>query len=94
MGHLLLDADRGFSSSRIKIPTIFQELTFIYDTLRRGGPYALGGGLLVVIVGLLFGNFAMILAGAIVAFVGLFDIAVFWIAGKHDPKWPQKNSVC
>lgn len=65
---------------------IFWEIEFIYDTLRRGGPYALGGGALVMIVGLVLGSNAMIIAGAIVTLVAVFDIIIFWFVGNRESK--------
>ncbi|HMT08943.1 MAG TPA: hypothetical protein PKA82_13140 [Pyrinomonadaceae bacterium] len=65
---------------------IIWEIEFIYDTLRRGGPYALGGGVLAMIVGFLLGSNLMIIAGAIVTFVAVIDIIIFWFVGKRESK--------
>lgn len=65
---------------------IFWEIEFIYDTLRRGGPYALGGGALAMIVGFLLGANVMIIAGAIVTLVAVFDIIIFWFVGNREQK--------
>lgn len=65
---------------------IFWEIEFIYDTLRRGGPYALGGGVLVTILGFVLGSNAMVIAGAIVTLVAVVDMIIFWFVGKRESK--------
>lgn len=41
---------------------------------------------MAVIVGFLLGMSKVILAGAIVAFVGLIDVVIFLLVGKRDAK--------
>lgn len=65
---------------------IFWEIEFIYDTLRRSGPYALGGGLLVTIIGFGLGSNTMVIAGAIVTLVAVVDMIIFWFVGKRESK--------
>ena len=51
-------------------------LSFIHDILKKGGPMAVFGGLVVLAVGLILGRLEMILAGALVTFLGSADYIV------------------
>lgn len=65
---------------------VIVDLEFIYDAVRRGGPYALAGGVLVVILGLFFDILSMTIVGAIVSFVGFVDIVIIRFFGNGRPR--------
>ncbi|MEQ1764016.1 MAG: hypothetical protein ABL984_12840 [Pyrinomonadaceae bacterium] len=43
------------------------ELEFVYETLKKGGPWAALAGIALLAVGLLLGKIVMVLAGGFVA---------------------------
>lgn len=55
---------------------VIWDLEFIYDTLRRGGLYAIGGGFVAMIFGFILDKMGMIAVGGIVTVLGAIDYVV------------------
>jgi hypothetical protein len=57
-------------------------LTFIHDSLQKGGPMAALGGIVVVAVGFILDRPGMILAGALVTLLVSADFVVTYFRGR------------
>ncbi len=58
---------------------IIWDLTFIYDILQKNWPIAGAAGILVLVLGLVFGKLSMVIAGAIVLFVVIIDLLILLV---------------
>jgi hypothetical protein len=59
-------------------------VTFIHDSLQKGGPTAALGGIVVVAVGFILDRPGMILAGALVTLLVSADYVVMFFLGNRN----------
>lgn len=65
---------------------IMYDLQFIYDSLHQRAPVAALGGIVVLILGLIFGRSSMVLAGSFVIFVVACDFVIVRLFGNRISK--------
>jgi len=63
---------------------IIYELEFIHDSLKKHGPVAALGGIVVLVLGLIFGRLEMVLAGSFVIFVVACDFVIVRLFGNRN----------
>ena len=82
---LLLYAEAQSTQKALTMRNIFYELEFIHDTLQKHLPVAALCGIVVLVLGLIFGRLEMALAGAIVIFVVVVDYVITRVFGNRNP---------
>jgi len=75
--------DCAANSGRFVMRNVIWDIEFIYDTLRRGGLYAIGGGFVAMIFGFVLDRMGMVAVGGIVTVLGAVDYVVTSLLGKR-----------